>query len=52
MKDTKLWKNNKYCPMCGDEADPQIYSCETGFDYCSMKCAEQHVKVCAPPQGY
>lgn len=43
-KDSELWKNNEVCPWCGDKANPDIFSCETGCDYCSIECARKHVK--------
>jgi len=39
-----LWKKNKVCPNCGAPTNPEIYACETGCDYCSSDCAEEHVK--------
>ena len=51
-KNPELWKNNKQCPVCGSSANPKIFSCETGYDYCSDDCAKQHVKALTPPQGW
>ena len=52
LKDPKLWKNNETCPVCGFPADPRIFSCETGYDYCSDECAKQHVKALEPEGGW
>jgi len=45
MKDSKLWKNNKQCPVCGFPTDPQFFACETGYDYCSEECVREHVRA-------
>lgn len=47
MKNPELWKNNTQCPVCGKPANPNIFSCETGYDYCSDECAKQHSDECA-----
>lgn len=38
-----LWKNNVECPQCGKEASQLIRAVETGYSYCSSKCASEHV---------
>lgn len=46
------------CPYCNKQLDDsdieknQIKACETGYYYCSDKCAEEHVKENKPPGGY
>ena len=34
-----LWKRNAICPQCGEKTDPSIFSCETGYNYCSDECS-------------
>ena len=50
--DKALWANNTVCPNCGDPADQNIRAAETGYSYCTGKCASEHVKANAPPGGY
>lgn len=43
-KQKGLWKNNAECPNCGNKIiNHNICSIETGYDYCSDKCALEHV---------
>jgi len=44
-KDPRLWVNNRQCPVCGKLANPSIYACETGMDYCSDEHARIHVNT-------
>jgi len=44
-----LWENNIECANCGvfiPEANRKKFrACETGFNYCSDRCAEDHVNT-------
>jgi hypothetical protein len=50
--ETSHWRNNDQCHMCGAKADPNIKSCETGYNYCSDDHAKQHVKKFEPEDEY
>jgi len=52
LRPLAVWKNNKDCPNCGAPASPEFRACETGLNYCSDACANEHVERVKPEGGW